>query len=131
MKHLTIEGLLDFFRQHPSAKVLDVCSACEPEDRQPSGNVHLVSWYTSDWEPNSDFIKLVSQRISRDDYLLVICRSGSRSAEAGFLLEKSGFRHVYNLLGGHEELLKSPIPQRILTMARRDSADCHGYGYKE
>lgn len=117
MKHLTIEGLHDFFRQHPQAKVLDVCSTHEHEGRTPSENVHLVSWYTPDWEPNPDFIDLVSQRITRDDYLLVICRSGSRSAEAAFLLEKSGFRHVYNVLGGYDELLKSQIPQRILTMA--------------
>ncbi len=117
MKHLTIEGIHDFFRRHPQAKVLDVCSAHEHEGRTPAKNLHLVSWYTPDWEPNPDFIDLVSQRISRDDYLLVICRSGSRSAEAAFLLEKSGFKYVYNVLGGYDELLKSQIPQRILTMA--------------
>jgi hypothetical protein len=35
---------------------------------------------------------------------VVICRRGQRSCEAAALLEKAGFGHVYNVLGGYEDL---------------------------
>jgi rhodanese-related sulfurtransferase len=37
---------------------------------------------------------------SRDDELLVVCRSGGRSSRAAEALVRAGFRHVINLVGG-------------------------------
>jgi rhodanese-related sulfurtransferase len=34
--------------------------------------------------------------------IVLICRSGNRSAEAGEALEKAGFKHVYNVTHGFE-----------------------------
>jgi glyoxylase-like metal-dependent hydrolase (beta-lactamase superfamily II)/rhodanese-related sulfurtransferase len=41
-----------------------------------------------------------SGELARDVPVVVICRSGSRSAQAAVLLQKAGFREVANLAGG-------------------------------
>lgn len=38
--------------------------------------------------------------VDRDRPLIVYCRTGQRSAKAGFILNKQGFKKVYNLGGG-------------------------------
>jgi rhodanese-related sulfurtransferase len=53
-------------------------------------------------EPNSDFISLVKARFSPTDTLLVMCRSGDRSALSVNALVKAGFVNVYNIIDGME-----------------------------
>jgi sulfur dioxygenase len=38
--------------------------------------------------------------LSEDDRILVVCRSGGRSAQAADLLGRKGFKNVHNLAGG-------------------------------
>ncbi len=40
------------------------------------------------------------QELSRDEELVVVCRSGARSAQACLFLLQNGFSNVYNLRGG-------------------------------
>jgi rhodanese-related sulfurtransferase len=103
MVHLTAEGLGTFFKQHPHAKTLDVRSVHEREDGGGRAD-HHVPWHDRDGTRNLHFLDLAMQRLSRDDYVLVLCRCGEHSHHAGSLLEAAGFRHVYNLLGGHDDL---------------------------
>lgn len=112
MRHLTVEGLAEFFAHHPRAKVLDVRFGYERETGHIPGD-HHVPWLTPNWEPDPSFVSQVLQRFSPEDFVLVICRSGHRSSEAAALLEQSGFAHVYNVLGGYED---------IQSMRRTDSA---------
>ena len=37
----------------------------------------------------------------------MLCHRGDYSHHAASLLEAAGFRHVYNLLGGYEEIRKT------------------------
>ena len=58
-------------------------------------------------EPNSDFVSLVSERIkakqlTKDDAIIVMCRSGDRSAKAVDLLAKAGYTKVYSIVDGFE-----------------------------
>lgn len=58
-------------------------------------------------EPNSDFVSLVSDRIkakqmSKEDSIIVMCRSGDRSAKAVDLLAKAGYTKVYSVVDGFE-----------------------------
>jgi rhodanese-related sulfurtransferase len=51
---------------------------------------------------NSDFIAHVKERFKPDDTILVMCRSGGRSAMAVNGLAKVGFTNVYNIIDGFE-----------------------------
>ena len=53
-------------------------------------------------KPLSDFVSRVKEVAKPDDTLLVMCRSGGRSAIAVNLLAKAGFTHVYQILDGME-----------------------------
>jgi sulfur dioxygenase len=41
-----------------------------------------------------------SSRLKKDQPLVIVCRSGARSAQATVLLGKAGFQKVANLSGG-------------------------------
>ena len=51
---------------------------------------------------NADFISHVQERFTPDDTILVMCRSGGRSAMAVNALAKAGFAKVYNIIDGFE-----------------------------
>ena len=57
----------------------------------------------------SDFVSRVEKIAKPDDTLLVMCRSGNRSAQAVSLLKEAGFRNVYNISDGMEgDLVDDP-----------------------
>ena len=59
--------------------------------------------------PNPDFIERVRSLYSPNDTLLVMCRSGNRSAVAANFLAKAGFTNVYNIIDGMEgDKVKDP-----------------------
>jgi rhodanese-related sulfurtransferase len=51
---------------------------------------------------NKDFIAHVGERFKPDDTILVMCRSGGRSAMAVNVLAKAGFTKVHNIIDGFE-----------------------------
>ena len=53
-------------------------------------------------KPLPDFVSRVSEVAKLGDMLMVMCRSGGRSAMAVNLLAKAGFTHVYNITDGME-----------------------------
>jgi rhodanese-related sulfurtransferase len=52
--------------------------------------------------PNPDFIAEAKRRFTPTDTILVMCRSGGRSAMAVNALAKAGFVNVYNIIDGME-----------------------------
>jgi rhodanese-related sulfurtransferase len=60
-------------------------------------------------EPNPDFITEAKRQFKLKDTLLVMCRSGDRSAMAVNALAKAGFVNVYNIFDGMEgDLVDDP-----------------------
>jgi rhodanese-related sulfurtransferase len=53
-------------------------------------------------EPNPDFITDVKNLFAPTDTILVMCRSGDRSAMAVNAIAKAGFVNVYNIIDGME-----------------------------
>ena len=53
-------------------------------------------------KPLPDFVSRVQTLAKPDDMLMVMCRSGGRSAIAVNFLAKAGFKHVYNITDGME-----------------------------
>jgi len=59
--------------------------------------------------PGSEFISSIKGQYSVDDTLLLICRSGGRSALAVNALAQAGFENIYNIIDGMEgDLVKDP-----------------------
>ena len=52
--------------------------------------------------PNMDFVTHVAARCAADDTILVMCRSGGRSAMAINALAKAGFINLHNIIDGFE-----------------------------
>jgi rhodanese-related sulfurtransferase len=73
-------------------------------------------------EPNPDFIPEVRRRLTGKglkpgDAIVLICRSGDRSAAAANLLAEAGFKNVYSVVDGYEGDLAPEGPkagQRIV-----------------
>jgi rhodanese-related sulfurtransferase len=60
-------------------------------------------------EPNPDFVSKVKRDYKVTDTILVMCRSGGRSALAVNLLAEAGFQQVYNITDGFEgDAVKDP-----------------------
>lgn len=69
--------------------------------------------------PLPDFVARVKEVVKPNDTILVVCRSGGRSAIAVNLLAKAGFKHVYNITDGMEgDAVKDPnsvfVGQRLV-----------------
>ena len=63
----------------------------------------LIPWVDGpDWEINPDFVAHVKKAASADRPVVLICRSGKRSIDAGNALEKAGMTKIYNVLHGFE-----------------------------
>lgn len=52
--------------------------------------------------PLPDFVSRVKDVANPDDTLMLMCRSGGRSAIAVNLLAQAGFTHIYNIVDGME-----------------------------
>jgi rhodanese-related sulfurtransferase len=66
-----------------------------------------------------DFVTRVKEAARPDDTILVMCRSGGRSAIAVNLLAQAGFKQVYNVVDGMEgDVVKDPdsvfVGQRLV-----------------
>ena len=77
----------------------------------PKGAVHIAWIDEPDWDINPNFAteirKLILGGASGDDEkshpaIILICRSGNRSLDAGKILLESGFDNVYNIDEGFE-----------------------------
>ena len=52
--------------------------------------------------PNPKFVELMKQRYAATDTLVLLCRSGHRSAAAANTLAEAGFTRVYSIVDGFE-----------------------------
>lgn len=77
----------------------------------PRGSVHVPWIDAPEWTVNPDFVTEVRKVMlggigmgehGGDAPVVLICRSGKRSLEAGNLLIKNGFTEVYNVTDGFE-----------------------------
>lgn len=106
MKHLSPRETYEFLQSHSSALFIDCRSEMEYLFvGHPIGALH-VAWNDGpDWEINQHFVGQV-KKIAGNNHaerpVVLICRSGNRSVEAGEALEKAGFNAVYNVLHGFE-----------------------------
>ena len=106
MEHLTPRQAHSYLKENPDAVFIDCRSEMEYMFVGHPTGAMMVPWYDgAEWELNPHFVgqvkKLAGANFEKRPIVL-ICRSGNRSVEAGEALERSGFRHVANVLFGFE-----------------------------
>jgi rhodanese-related sulfurtransferase len=70
------------------------------------------------YEPFNDFAPEVERRLkakglTKDDPVVVICRSGDRSSRAANLLTDLGYKRVYSVVGGFEGVWDEKANKRV------------------
>lgn len=105
MKHLTPRQTWQYLQDHPDALFVDVRMEIEYlYVGHPPGVVH-VAWYEypeMHAHPH-DFVAQVRREGGRHEQpVVLLCRSGKRTVDAGQALEAAGFLEVVNVLHGFE-----------------------------
>jgi rhodanese-related sulfurtransferase len=121
MKSLKPKEASQFLKSNPSAVLIDVRSEIEfLFVGHPVGSIH-VPWNDGpDWEINPDFVAHAKKIANENRPVLLICRSGVRSLDAGQALEEAGFKEVYNVLHGFEGELDDAHQRSSLNGWRHD-----------
>ncbi|MDP2829413.1 MAG: rhodanese-like domain-containing protein [Sulfuricellaceae bacterium] len=103
MEHFTPQQAFDYLHSTREAVFIDVRSEMEfLFVGHPDGSI-LIPWVDApEWEVNPHFVSHVKTASSINRPVVLICRSGRRSIEAGLELEKHGLAQVYNVLHGFE-----------------------------
>ena len=112
VKTVTPKEAWQILQDDPRAVLVDVRSDMEfLFVGHPTGAIHIPWIDYPDWKLNENFVtevrKLVLGGICHESAnsgapVVLICRSGKRSLEAGILLNKEGFCDVYNVADGFE-----------------------------
>ena len=105
MHHLLPLEAHTFIHQNPDALFIDCRSDAEYFFvGHALGSIHVAWCEAPDWELNPHFAAEVRKLAAHvaDRPVVLICRSGRRSAEAGQALEAAGFSRVYNVTHGFE-----------------------------
>lgn len=105
MKHLQPTEAWQLLQQYPQALFVDVRMEIESLYVGRPPGVANIPWYEyPDLTPDPARFASAVGREAGDKHRLVvlICRSGKRSADAGLALEAAGFTQVVNVVHGFE-----------------------------
>ena len=112
VKEITPKKAWELFHEEPRTLLIDIRSSMEfLFVGHPTGAIHIPWIDEPDWVINPHFVtevrKLVLGGISCDEEsgcapIILICRSGKRSLEAGRELVEAGFPDVYHVDEGFE-----------------------------
>jgi rhodanese-related sulfurtransferase len=106
MKHLKPKEASEFLKATPNALLIDCRSEMEYLFvGHPVGALHVAWNDGTDWDINPHFVGQVKKLAGTNHAhrpIVLICRSGNRSVDAGEALEQAGFTDVHNVLHGFE-----------------------------
>jgi rhodanese-related sulfurtransferase len=108
MEHLTPQQAAEFLKNQPSAVFVDCRSEMEFLFVGHPVGALLIPWNDGpDWDINPHFVGQVKKAAGHSTHrpVVLICRSGNRSVDAGEALEAAGFSNVTNVLEGFEGAL--------------------------
>ena len=121
MEHLTPKQAFEYIREHPDALFIDCRSEMEYLFVGHPVGAMMIPWNDGqDWEINPHFVAHVKKAASVDRPIILICRSGNRSLNAGHALEQAGFTRVHNVLHGFEGELDETHRRNSISGWRRD-----------
>jgi rhodanese-related sulfurtransferase len=114
MKLLSPVEAQAYLQARPEAAFLDIRSFVEFYFvGHPVGAMN-APWTTEDWDLNPRFVEEVKALgIEREQPIVLICRSGKRTLEAGAALEAAGYTDIAHVTTGFEGDLNA-LQQRSL-----------------
>lgn len=123
MKHVLPTVAWAMLQAQPDAVLIDVRMEIESlYVGRPPGAIN-VPWYEyPDLTPHPEqFVKLVEAEVADKTVpVLLICRSGKRTLDAGLALEAAGYTDVYNVLHGFEGELNDQFHRSTVSGWRFD-----------
>jgi rhodanese-related sulfurtransferase len=106
MRHLPPKAAWQFIQDNPDALFVDVRMEIESLYVGRPPGVHHIAWYEyPELTPDpAAFVAAVDREAQgdRSRAVVLICRSGKRTVDAGLALEAAGFGQVVNVLHGFE-----------------------------
>ncbi|MEZ5477798.1 MAG: rhodanese-like domain-containing protein [Thiolinea sp.] len=113
MHHLSPKAAYQYLQDNPGRSVLiDIRSSMEYLFvGHPIGSIHIAWIDEPDWDINPDFCKQVQDAVTRkckdvdplqDAAVVLCCRSGKRTLDAGAALLEAGFTQVMHIDEGFE-----------------------------
>lgn len=94
----------DLLQQNTDAVLVDVRTKVEHAFvGHPTNAIHIAWKEAPDWQVNPNFVAEV-KKVAPDHNapVLLLCRSGQRSLDAGRALEEAGYRRPINIIDGFE-----------------------------
>ncbi len=108
----------------PDALFIDVRMEIESLYVGRPPGVHNIAWYEyPELTPNpASFVASVEREAGgdRNRTIILLCRSGKRTIDAGIALEKAGFTNIFNVLHGFEGDLDDDFKRSTLNGWRFD-----------
>jgi rhodanese-related sulfurtransferase len=124
MKHLLPKETWALLQQRPDALFIDVRMEIEALYVGHPPGVINIAWYEyPDLTPDPDgFVANVEREAKGDKTrpVVLLCRSGKRTLDAGVALESAGFSEVINVLHGFEGDLDDHFKRSTLNGWRFD-----------
>lgn len=105
MKHLDPKEAWNLLQRQPDILFIDVRMEIEVlYVGRPPGAINIPWYEFPGLKPDPErFAQAVEEHVkNKDQTIIMICRSGVRTVDAGRALEKAGFTDVNNVLDGFE-----------------------------
>jgi rhodanese-related sulfurtransferase len=120
MRNLSPHQALELLRQRRDAVLLDIRSFAEFWFvGHPVGAVN-VPFNDEEWNLNARFVEDAKEFARPDQPVVLICRSGKRTKDAGALLEAAGFTDIYHVTTGFEGDLNGKDQRSLVNGWRHD-----------
>ena len=124
MKHLMPQEAWAFLQQEPGALFLDVRMEIESlYVGRPPGVINIPWYEYPELTPDpAAFVAAVERETdgAKDRPLVLLCRSGKRTLDAGQALAQAGYTQLYNVLHGFEGDLDDDFKRSTLNGWRYD-----------
>lgn len=127
---LTPKEAYEMLQENPQAVLIDIRSTMEHlMIGHPKDAIHIAWLDEPDWTPNPRFVAQVREVLlggflgadeEAPPAVILICRSGRRSVEAGTKLLEAGIPNVYNVTTGFEGPLDGDHHRSTLAGWRHD-----------
>jgi rhodanese-related sulfurtransferase len=102
MRNLTPQEAYNLLQQRPDAVLMDIRSFAEFWFVGHPVGAMSVPFNDEEWNLNAHFVDEALSFAQPHQPVVLICRSGKRTKDAGALLEAAGFKDIYHVATGFE-----------------------------